>query len=76
MNDAFVNKSLECPVNSNPVKPLTCFFFYISMCQCAGLFQEKLDDLFAAACHAEIVSSQELICLPVLFYGQLLLHPV
>ena len=56
VNDTLINKSLKCAVNSNPVKFFSGFLFNISMCQCPGLFQEKLQNFFAASCYTQAVT--------------------
>jgi len=44
VDDPVVNKSLECTVNGNPVKPVTGDLFNIVMRQCIIRLQENLQD--------------------------------
>ena len=56
MNDPFFNKSLQCPIDSNPVELITAQLFDIGMGQGAIGMLEKLQYFFPAVCNAELVT--------------------
>jgi hypothetical protein len=63
MDDAFIDKSLQCAVNSYPVELLAGLFFDIAVRQRAGLRQKKLQYARPAARNAQLVAFQQFLYL-------------
>jgi hypothetical protein len=59
MDDPFVNKCLQRPVNSYPVEFLASLSFYVRMRKCALSRDEQFQYLFSASGNAELISFQD-----------------
>jgi hypothetical protein len=61
MNDAFLYKNLERPVDGHAIKLPASLTFNIGMRKCAFVIQKKFKDFFPATSNAELIFLQYVI---------------
>ena len=61
VDNSFVEKSLQCPVNGHPVKFFTRLFFNVGVRECPWIAEENTENLFAAIGYAQLISFQNVV---------------